>query len=281
LEKAIDPAKYILGPGDKIGLNIITTESMTHLLNVTPTGDLMIPSVGIIPMAGQTVERAAINVQNFVNKYAFPNAKVNVALVELRTFLIQITGAVNNPGFVEVTPVNRLTDAIETAGGFHKFADEKSQIIHRDNKKSNVSLNTFRITGDISQNPLLSEGDVIEIPFVKRFSPEISDVLTTLTTPVTVNGYVKQPGGYEYFSAYTVQDYIGLAGGTLKTANNKKFLIIRKGEIKEVGGNTYVLPGDQVYVKENLKSKFFGDNSILQITSGLLTIYLTYLATQN
>jgi len=281
LEKAIDPAKYILGPGDKIGLNIITTESMTHLLNVTPTGDLMIPSVGIIPMAGQTVERAAKNVQDFVNKYAFPNAKVNVALVELRTFLIQISGAVNKPGFVEVTPIDRLTSAIEIAGGLHKYADEESQTIHRNNGKVAVSLKTFILTGDIAHNPILSEGDVVEIGFVEGFAPKTGVVLTNLTSPVSVTGFVRQPGGYEYFSAYTVQDYIGLAGGVSNTANRKEFMLLRRDEQMKVSGDAYILPGDQIYVQENLKSRLIGNSNIMQIATAFFTLYLTYLATQS
>lgn len=281
LEKAIDPAEYILGPGDKIGLNIITSESMIYLLTVTPTGDLLIPSVGIIPVTGQTVERAAIDVQDFVNKYAFPNAKVNVALVELRTFLIQITGAVNKPGFVEVTPIDRLTSAIEIAGGLHRYADEESQTINRNNGKVVVSLKTFRLTGDIFHNPILNEEDVVEIGFVEGFAPKTDDVLTNLTTPVSVTGYVRQPGGYEYFSAYTVQDYIGLAGGILNTANRKEFILMRSDRQMKVNGDAYIRPGDLIYVQENLKSRLFGDSSILQIGTGLLTIYLTYLATRN
>jgi len=166
LEKAIDPAEYILGPGDKIGLNIITIESMIYLLTVTPTGDLMIPSVGIIPVTGQTVERAAIDVQDFVNKYSFPNAKVNVALVELRTFLIQITGAVNKPGFHTVNPTERLSDIILRSGGFHQFAREFSIDVIRNNK-DNFTINylDYLREGDLESNPTFLEGDKIIVSF--------------------------------------------------------------------------------------------------------------------
>jgi protein involved in polysaccharide export with SLBB domain len=166
LEKAIDPAEYILGPGDKIGLNIITSKSMIYLLTVTPTGDLMIPSVGIIPVTGQTVERAAIDVRDFVNKYSFPNAKVNVALVELRTFLIQITGAVNKPGFHTVNPTERLSDIILRSGGFHQFAREFSIDVIRNNK-DNFTINylDYLREGDLESNPTFLEGDKIIVSF--------------------------------------------------------------------------------------------------------------------
>jgi len=40
LEMTINPDSYILGPGDELGLNILTSENFTFPLRVTPTGDL-------------------------------------------------------------------------------------------------------------------------------------------------------------------------------------------------------------------------------------------------
>ena len=45
MEKAVSPDKYIMGPGDELGLSIIMGESLTLPVKVTPTGDIFIPSV--------------------------------------------------------------------------------------------------------------------------------------------------------------------------------------------------------------------------------------------
>ena len=52
LESAISPDKYILGPGDELGISIIMGENLTLPTKVTPTGDLFIPSVGLVIALG-------------------------------------------------------------------------------------------------------------------------------------------------------------------------------------------------------------------------------------
>ena len=46
IETEIDPETYILGPGDKIGLSIITSANIAYIINITPAGDLWIPDIG-------------------------------------------------------------------------------------------------------------------------------------------------------------------------------------------------------------------------------------------
>jgi hypothetical protein len=48
IEPEIDPQTYILGPGDKIGLSIITSANMAYVMTITPTGYLWIPDFGAI-----------------------------------------------------------------------------------------------------------------------------------------------------------------------------------------------------------------------------------------
>ena len=131
LEKVIDPANYILGPGDVLGLNILTSQNITWSLTITPTGDLFIPSVGIIQVAGISLKEATVKVRNFIITQAYPNSKVTLALINIRQFKVQVSGAVNQPGFVTITPVDRLSDVIKEAGGFHQFAQEYNIIIYR------------------------------------------------------------------------------------------------------------------------------------------------------
>ena len=118
LEGVVDPDTYILGPGDEIGLNILTRKTLTVPLRVTPTGDLFIPSVGLYHVAGQTLSSAIIGVQNFINKKAFPQAETHMVLLNMRQYRIQISGAVVNPGFVNITPLTRLDEVIDLVEGF-------------------------------------------------------------------------------------------------------------------------------------------------------------------
>lgn len=166
LEKAIDPANYILGAGDELGLNILTSQNITWPLTVTPTGDLFIPSVGIIHVAGISLEEATVKVHNFIVTQAYPNSKVTLALINLRRFRVQVFGAVNRPGFVTITPVDRLSDVIKKVGNFHQFAREYNIIIYRKEQKPiSIDYFTYWQNGDLAHNPTFLEGDVIQIPF--------------------------------------------------------------------------------------------------------------------
>ena len=87
LESAISPDKYILGPGDELGISIIMGENLTLPTKVTPTGDLFTPSVGLVNVSGQTLDEARKKVKSFIIDNAFPNAKVSIALLNIRKFI--------------------------------------------------------------------------------------------------------------------------------------------------------------------------------------------------
>ncbi len=166
LEGVVDPDTYILGPGDEIGLNILTRKTLTVPLRVTPTGDLFIPSVGLYHVAGQTLSSAIIGVQNFINKKAFPQAETHMVLLNMRQFRIQISGAVVNPGFVNITPLTRLDEVIDLVEGFHQLAKEyEIEIIRADNRRETINYHEYLLEGELKSNPTFLEGDQIKVPF--------------------------------------------------------------------------------------------------------------------
>ena len=58
LEGTIDPRKYIVGPGDKLSFNMISSDGIVSLLlTITPTGEILIPVVGVI-----FVDKLSLNV---------------------------------------------------------------------------------------------------------------------------------------------------------------------------------------------------------------------------
>jgi len=166
LEEAVDPATYIVGPGDKFGLNILTSENISLSLVVSPTGDLLIPSVGIVNIAAKTLAEAFSIIESFVKSQAYPNAKINTTLINVRQLQIQISGAVNKPGFYIVMPLTRFHEIIEQAEGFHQFAQEYNIKISRANGDNNViNYLDFLRNGSLTSDPTFLEGDKIFVPF--------------------------------------------------------------------------------------------------------------------
>ncbi len=165
-EDVIDPETYILGPGDKLVLNILTVENINMTLLVNPTGEILIPAVGVFNVAGKSLSTAVREVEQFILREAFPNAKINLSLLALRNFNIQVIGAVHEPGFFTVSPITRLHDIISFADGFHQFAREYEILIeHQDGSSESIDFFQYWISGDLKNNPTFLEGDIITVPF--------------------------------------------------------------------------------------------------------------------
>jgi protein involved in polysaccharide export with SLBB domain len=198
LERQIDPDVYRLGPGDQLGIDIVATENFLFTVTVTPAGDILVPTVGIIPVAGMTLSQVRDKIKTEVEQQ-YRNARVSVTLLQIRRFLIQVQGAVQKPGFATVTPLDRLTTALEQLGGLHKYAAEEQVVIkHADGTETPISLKEFLLTGDLTHNPTLEEGDVVIIPFTNGFQSHRDQYTTLRETAVMVTGFVRYPGSYRY-----------------------------------------------------------------------------------
>ncbi len=225
LEKPIDPETYILGPGDEIGLNILTSVTLTYPLTVTPTGDLFIPAVGVCHVAGLSLSASVKKVKAFINENAFPNANSHMALINMRQFKLYVSGAVTNPGFVNVTPVTRLDEIIEISEGFHQLAKEfEIKIIRGSGKTESINFHKYLLESDLGSNPTFLEGDKVLVPFG-----------SIVDNGIVVRGSVAG-SGYDIISTgETLEQYIKRQ---IVFRNNAD---LRNVTIKRENGNSYEL----------------------------------------
>ena len=135
LEGPIDPNDYILGPGDRLRINISggvfekptnkewLSENIDNYILVDPTGNLIIPRFGSINVLNLTISDLENKLNEISIKRVYKNAIIAVNLIRLRSFRILVYGAVNQPGFITVTPVTRLLDCLRYAKGLNKYAN--------------------------------------------------------------------------------------------------------------------------------------------------------------
>ena len=90
-----------------------------------------------------------------------------------------------------------------------------------------------------------------------------------------------EPGAINYFPGYSLQDYIGLAGGVSEIGNYSKAYLIRSGKKQAADLESIVFPGDQIFVPESTLNILFGKNSLLQTVTAFTSFVLTYLAIQS
>ena len=77
IDRAVDPDKYIVGLGDQFHINIISSnETFDHSITISPSGKLLIPSVGIVECNQITLTKLIKEIKNklgLLNK----NVKIN------------------------------------------------------------------------------------------------------------------------------------------------------------------------------------------------------------
>ena len=282
IETQIDPETYILGPGDKIGLSIITSSNMAYILTIIPSGALWIPDIGPIHISGNNIPDAEIKVAKYIHENRFKTADISLVLLNIRQFKIQVIGAVNSPGFINVSSIERLTDAIRKLGGLHKLADEDNISIQRVNSgEFNCSLKSFQLNGDLANNPILKEGDVIRVAYNSEYSEELKASITHKQSLVFVTGFVLRPSGHKFLPGYSVNDYIAMSGGVTDFGSLKNLSINRNGELLSMENLNYLEPGDEINIPGNMKYRLLGNMSVLQTITAMMTLYLTYQAAIN
>ena len=177
LENPINPEEYILGPGDRLRVNISlglyeqliskewSVENIDNFVTIGPTGKLIIPKIGPISVLGKTLGDVDREVNERMRK-VYKSAEVSINLIRFRQFKVLVYGAVNKPKFVKLAPVSRLNEAINNAGGLQKYADPERIVLIRDGNSKNIFLKEFLLNGDLNNNPQLTDGDKVFVPFI-------------------------------------------------------------------------------------------------------------------
>ncbi|MBN2279903.1 MAG: SLBB domain-containing protein [Candidatus Marinimicrobia bacterium] len=164
IEKTIDPKAYIVGPGDQFGININSIENLNFIVYVGPTGDILIPTVGVIKVDKLVLADVYEKIKSTI-KEKYKSGEVHVYLQNIREYKIQISGAVNNPGFYVVNPLTRLHEIIILAEGFHPFAKEFGIEISDSGSVRVVNFLDFLENGNLDENPTIVIGQKIYVPF--------------------------------------------------------------------------------------------------------------------
>ena len=162
--------EYILRPGDVLSINIfgfpelnVQTPGSPDSIIIRPDGKFAFPFVGDIKAEGLSPQALAQLIYEQLAKY-YVNPKVTVNVTRFSTERVYVVGEVNAPGLYELDKSRNLMDALGAAKGWTKDAAKtKVHIIHKDQKGEPVSVNLMDLLkkGDISNNYLLHEGDIV------------------------------------------------------------------------------------------------------------------------
>ncbi|MCT8760870.1 polysaccharide export protein [Glaesserella parasuis] len=175
LEQQIKRYQYKIGVGDILNVTVwdhpeLTTPAGAYRSaaesgnQVHANGTIFYPYVGKVEVVGLTVNQVRDKLAKQLSAYVTdPQIEVTVAAYQSKK--AYVTGEIKNPGqqFLTNVPLT-LLDAVNKAGGLSENADWHNVTITRHGKEEKVSLAELIQFGNLTQNRLLSDGDVVHIP---------------------------------------------------------------------------------------------------------------------
>lgn len=127
-QSALDSG-YRLDAGDKLRITVYNELNLTGEYNISTSGGVAFPLIGIVPVKGETIEAASESIRQRLSQGFVNDPKVSIEVLNYRPYYI--LGEVNKPG--EYPYVNGLSieQAVATAGGFTYRANHKTVFLRR------------------------------------------------------------------------------------------------------------------------------------------------------
>lgn len=175
LPSAPSPYEYRIAPHDVLSVIVWEHPELTIPAGefrsadssgypVSADGFIFFPHVGMIQVAGRTREEVRRDLTTKLAVYV-RDPQLQVLVASYRGKRVQIAGEVLAPADVPLTDVPlRVQDAIALAKGFTANADPAHVTLTRGSTVHHLDLVALYEGGDTSQNWVLQDGDIVDVP---------------------------------------------------------------------------------------------------------------------
>jgi polysaccharide biosynthesis/export protein len=229
---------YQVGPEDQLAIVIFGQDNLNRELRVNGQGEIAMPLIGVVKVAGLTPQQIQTRLQEMYNAHFLVNPQITVEVKEFRHQRVAVTGAVAKPGSYEIIGPRTLLEVLSLAGGFSNTITPTGQagdvidvIRHQNAPDGATSLKaggskpftpkTETMVIDLrrlvsGQSPELNipvrNGDVIHVPFAGT---------------AYVLGGVRKPGNIAVKENLTVSQAVALAGGVDPILGTNSITVMR------------------------------------------------------
>ncbi len=165
-EETTEPG-FTIGPQDVLGVLVWREPEMTADVIVRADGMITLPLIRDIRAAGLTPDQLADRIQTSLREF-ITDASVTVAVRQMNSRRVFITGEVAKPGVYPLTSTVTVMQLIAIAGGLSEFAAANSIAILRvEDGKTRTFAFAYK---DVAkgkkplQNIVLKPGDTVVVP---------------------------------------------------------------------------------------------------------------------
>lgn len=207
------PDDYIIGPGDGLQIRIWGQLEADLRATVDRAGQIYIPRVGQISVAGVHYSELEVYLKNQISRI-FKNFNLTANVGQLRSIQVLVVGNARYPGTYTISSLSSLVNAIFTSGG----PTPQGSLRHIEVRRDGTTVTDFDfydllIKGDKSKDVRLQPGDVL--------------YLAPVGPLVAISGSVNNPAIYELKGNTTLDDLIQFAGGMSSLADTGKITVER------------------------------------------------------
>jgi len=253
---------YRIGPRDVLSITVWDHPELTipagefrgadiagHL--VAEDGTIFYPYAGLVKVSGLSVAQIRQVLTNRISR-TIAKPQLDVRVASFRSQKAYVVGEVAEPGLVPITDVPlTVVDAVNLVGGVTAESDLLNVTVSRNGKVTYINLLDTYEKGDISQDMILQDGDIIQVP--DRNLQKIF-VLGEVTRPAS---YLMNKG------RMSLSEAISDAGGVDQRYSNPARVFVLRGtresaeiyhlnsdspEALILGDKFKLLPRDIVYV---------------------------------
>lgn len=250
--------EYIVGPGDVISVIYWTPsrdegfKQNTYTTTVRPDGKISFIFGDDIVVGGHTCGEIDDRLTELTRKY-MRDPRIEIIVKEYKSKSASLFGQINilqqgtsGPGKYPLYGKTRVLDLIVTAGGVISGkdvgnADLRQVELVRQGKRYSLNLYNAMFRGDVSDNVVLENGDIVTVPELPTFAER-----------VYVFGQVVSQGIRKLRDSQDLLTAIAISGGTTPVAVKTDIKIIR--EYQERNGKPLILSAnlDQILLQGDL-----------------------------
>ena len=213
------PTEYVIGPGDRVEVQLIGNSKGRYSLTVNRDGRINFPELGPVAVAGMRFEELKARIEQRVSEQMIGTQAV-VTMGDLRSIRVFVLGEAERPGSYTVSGLSTITNALFASGGVRTIGSLRNIQLKRNGQLvTRLDLYDLLLNGDTSNDVRLLPGDVIFIPPVG--------------TTAGVTGEIRRPAIYELKGEATAADLLHLGGGLTPEADARLATINRIDERRD------------------------------------------------